>query len=420
MRLLKYILIFVLVLRLVSADIVLSEVMYNPTQASDTDAEWIELYNTGPNQVDLTDYQIDGSDFDDVVLGPNQFLVVARELIDTTDEDLDSFETIWGNNDGVWDENDNFLAVDGILSLTDADTIIVTSPTTSEILTYNSTQGGLNGYTLEKIDLLGINDPANWIQSANLGGTPGYSESQQLEQHPNTLDVVVQVKNPLPVVENIDLTDDDPNPGYQIQPNYKQVKQVSFETTITDLGSTSNIKDVLITVKNTTHQLVKQTDLDNYSAVYTTIFDMQPTDLAKIYTIELTVTTLDGSTTTLNVDFEYLGLMSMTLQESTLDFGILNPGTTSNQTQVTVLNEGNVVLDLEISGDDLHGVTNTLLASNIEYGEILFQQLSNLPSIFDFNVDPGLNKFLNFRLQIPQDTQPDMYTGAITVVGVAQ
>jgi len=43
------------------AAIIISEIMYNPSSTED-DWEWIELYNSGSSEIDLTGYVIDDDD----------------------------------------------------------------------------------------------------------------------------------------------------------------------------------------------------------------------------------------------------------------------------------------------------------------------------------------------------------------------
>lgn len=69
------------------AEIILSEIMYHPLPATENDdsesLEFIELYNPGPDEVELSDYAFDrGITFTfptGTILAANQFLVVARE-----------------------------------------------------------------------------------------------------------------------------------------------------------------------------------------------------------------------------------------------------------------------------------------------------------------------------------------------------
>ena len=76
----------------VSADIYITEIMHSPS-ISDPDGEWIEIYNSGDTVVNLSNYTIDGNDFDDITIQPDEYIIVARELLDGNDEDTDSFES---------------------------------------------------------------------------------------------------------------------------------------------------------------------------------------------------------------------------------------------------------------------------------------------------------------------------------------
>lgn len=72
-----------------SDDIILSEVMPNP-EGTDTDTEWIEIYNTGTNDVDLGNWQLDDADGGsdpyvfpaNTVIEAQDFLVIYRSASD--------------------------------------------------------------------------------------------------------------------------------------------------------------------------------------------------------------------------------------------------------------------------------------------------------------------------------------------------
>ena len=102
-------LIFLLLVPFVCADVLINEIMYNPSseQADDTDLEWVELYNNGVETVDLSDWKIKGKDFEDVSIAPDEYVVLAIEKIDGGDADSDSFEAYYGNNDSVWNLTDS-------------------------------------------------------------------------------------------------------------------------------------------------------------------------------------------------------------------------------------------------------------------------------------------------------------------------
>src|SRR3989344_5659553 len=143
MKFVQLVLVFFLVMSAASADVVVSEIMYDPTQGSDTDLEWIEIHNNGSTAVDVSSWTFDGSNFDDVTINPNEYIVIARELIDGTDNDTESFEAYYGNNDGVWDANDgNYRAVDGTMSLLSGDYIVLTDGSYADAINYSSSWGG--------------------------------------------------------------------------------------------------------------------------------------------------------------------------------------------------------------------------------------------------------------------------------------
>src|SRR3989338_2801060 len=79
------------------AQVAITEIMYAPNQtASETDSEWIELYNPGLSPVNLTGWTVNGNAFGSATMASKQYLVVARELTDSDDADNDSFQSVWG------------------------------------------------------------------------------------------------------------------------------------------------------------------------------------------------------------------------------------------------------------------------------------------------------------------------------------
>lgn len=172
-----------LMLPFVFGDVIITEIMYAPNtslQGDDSDLEWIELFNNGTASVDLSSWQLEENDFDDVNISPGEFIVVARELIDGPDPDLNSFEAYYGNNDSVWNSLDgNYQAVDGNFGsgLLNSGEIINLSDGTITKFTVDYTQFanlGLaknNGKTLSFFK-------GNFIESAFVNGTPGASNDQ--------------------------------------------------------------------------------------------------------------------------------------------------------------------------------------------------------------------------------------------------
>ncbi|MBD3203325.1 hypothetical protein GF327_03465 [Candidatus Woesearchaeota archaeon] len=148
---------FIFTIRNCFGSLIITEIMYNPV-GSDYDLEYIEIYNNG-SEIDLTNYSIDGNNFGDVNISNGEYIVIARELIDTDDEDTLSFESVWGNADGTWNISDaNYTAVDGYFSLANDHDIINLSDKTNSIIVKYSNTGYYSNSSYQLINTTWINN----------------------------------------------------------------------------------------------------------------------------------------------------------------------------------------------------------------------------------------------------------------------
>src|SRR3989338_9748860 len=159
--------------------VLINEVMYDPStaQGDDSDLEWIELFNNGTQTINLENFTINGNNFEDVNITAGGFVIVARELIDGADSDLNSFEAYYGNNDSIWNSTDAIYAtVDGDFVLDNtapADIINLSDGTYAQLVNYTPflTLANGNGKTL-------IPYKGNFTESAFVNGTPGATNDQ--------------------------------------------------------------------------------------------------------------------------------------------------------------------------------------------------------------------------------------------------
>lgn len=190
---------FVIILSInVLAEVRINEIMYNPKdsiQCSDSSCEWIELYNDGNEIINLSRWKLNGNNFDDAVISPKSYVIIARKLIDLNGGQ--SFEFLWGNNNGIWDSLDgNYAAVDGNFILNNnGGTIILTDSNNETIsdVTYSNKLANGNGYTIEFYN-------GNRYESASIGGTPGYENS--IKEIP----AIQENKTEVPVAETVQNT----------------------------------------------------------------------------------------------------------------------------------------------------------------------------------------------------------------------
>ena len=145
--------------------LMINEIMYNPSSemGDDSDLEWIELYNAN-NTINLINYSLDING--KLVLLPNlslkadSYIIIARELDDSDDQDNDSFSSYYGGNISAIDASFTLSNTEGRITINyDNDTI--SRFNYSDILGADG-----NGYSLVLIN-------NTWIESTVYGGTPG-------------------------------------------------------------------------------------------------------------------------------------------------------------------------------------------------------------------------------------------------------
>ena len=157
------------------ADIVINEIMYNPSgdQGDDDFYEFLELYNNEDYDVDLSGWNFTaGIEFtfgDNVTLAAGGYLVLAK--------DPDSIEDYYSIT-GVYGPFDGNLGNSGeLVQLADADGTVADYVEYADVAPWPTGPDG-NGPSLELIDPADDNSLAeSWQASSDLGGTPGAENS---------------------------------------------------------------------------------------------------------------------------------------------------------------------------------------------------------------------------------------------------
>ncbi|MBI4447617.1 lamin tail domain-containing protein [Candidatus Woesearchaeota archaeon] len=411
----------VLMIKLAMA-ITINEVMYAPNQtSSETDTEWVEIYNNDTYAINLANWKIDGYNFDDVGVAPQEYIVIARELIDGNDTDLDSFESVWGNNDGVWNESDgNYKALDGYFALTNNDTIIITNEnnTIIEWLSYDSSFGAYNnGRTLEKINVTSDNSPTNWGESLITGGTPGKTNSLTPKEGTTEIKLLVEVVNPKPKINSVNITPDDGEKnGTQILPEAGSNKTVSIRVEAT---AWANNTEAYATFKGERLNLTKKAVVNSSTSIYELQIAMAYFEEPKKYALNITLKEGDYEVTE-ETSFDYLPLLATIFNKDQLSFFQTTPGTASNEENITLSNAGNVLVDFEISGTNINAEKGEITVDAIEFALNKFwQPLSLTPQLLNLNLSPKNNTDLTFRVNLPSNIQPNSYLGKVRLTSLS-
>lgn len=127
------------------SSLLINEVMPDP-EGSDTDYEWIEIYNDGLDEMDLSECTIDGEQFpQETIIPENSFLVVAKDLLDEGDQDGQSFEQRWGNNSSIWGdfESEDYVALQLPISLKNSDdSVTLSCPDYEYVFSWEQSESG--------------------------------------------------------------------------------------------------------------------------------------------------------------------------------------------------------------------------------------------------------------------------------------
>ena len=383
-----------------TANMYITEIMPSPT-ITDNDGEWIEIYNAGDEEVNLSNWTLDGNDFDDTVLGSKEYLVIARELVDGDDEDTDSFQSYWG---------EDINAVDGSFSLTSEDTVTLTNGEYTEEVSYDSSWGGSNGRSIERLSL------TEW-EEGDVDGSPGEGSFLLVsvtEENSSEGDVVVYitVENSAPQIVWLNITTDDSSAeGVQVMPNVEMEKEVSVEVLVNDTNGFEDVEEVTVNVNNKTYNLTFSENVSEDSAIFSGEFAMDYYDLAGDYSVDLSVSD-DNEQSEVNTSFEYLGILSTELNISSLFLNMEAGG--YEEASVSVVNKGNVLVDTEVSAEDFLSETSSFEAENVEVFSNEWLALSS-PVSLDLDLSPLEESSLQFRFYVPNDAEVGEYAGKVVI-----
>ena len=173
--------IYILVLFLSSnlaGQIILTEIMYDPIGSERTD-EFVEIYNSDAQAVDLAGWQIgDGLSFDPLaavenngmLLQPGQYGIIfdANYFSDSSASYID-----------IIPETALLLKIDGLTfgsggwSNSTAESVFLVNAAEDTVQTYTISPDNAPGFSDEKINLSGTNAAENWGESLRLNGSPG-------------------------------------------------------------------------------------------------------------------------------------------------------------------------------------------------------------------------------------------------------
>ncbi len=152
--------------------VLVNEVMYNP---ADSEPEWIEVVNVSNDDINIKNWSVSDvlttptKDFitnKDVILQPNEYLVIAKDTSFNSAHPEVTAKVLFSNFGTLGNTSDGIIIYDFRDGIIDS-------------LFYRSLWGGRKGFSLERISLeKETNNSTNWTTSLNPNGsTPGEPNS---------------------------------------------------------------------------------------------------------------------------------------------------------------------------------------------------------------------------------------------------
>jgi hypothetical protein len=157
-------------------DLLITEIMYNPTAVSDTEGEWLEIYNNSPQTIDLFQVVLKrGTEVQHVInenifINPQQYMVLARHLNGTSSADY-----IYGSDLTLTNSGDDIVLANYGIDGTDGQ--VIASVNYGNAGFPDATGASIN-LDLNAYDVNLARDGTNWCVStltfdAGDLGTPG-------------------------------------------------------------------------------------------------------------------------------------------------------------------------------------------------------------------------------------------------------
>jgi len=381
----KVILFFGLILTLATiakADLLVTEIMYNPAQADDSDAEWIEIFNDGLETVDLNEWLLNGN-YLEGFLGVKQYLVIARELVDGEDADLDSFESIWGSE---------INAIDGTFALSNTEgTINLSNGVGTDFVFYSKSFGGDgNGFSLERFN-------ETWNESLVYGGTPGFKNSWDNSLADNEIGLTLNIQNILPEINFEILTDDFEDEGIQIIAN--DSREIKVKAYVIDANGLEDIAQVVLEFNE---QIINLTRLnETFEGYFLITKDLEK----KTYDVKVTAFDSKGNSS-ITKEFEFIGIIATILETTNLNFNLI-PGEISEEKSIAITNNGTKAVQVNLSAINLKEIPE----ENIEIYLDSWQSINKK----GFMLNQNERKEVKIRIKVP-NIKSNIFEGKIRVV----
>ncbi|MBI4439742.1 lamin tail domain-containing protein [Candidatus Woesearchaeota archaeon] len=412
----------------VAANVQISEVYYDPVN-TESGGEAVELYNPGSAPVDISGWIIrteasvaDATIPSGKIIQPESYFLIADAGFSSS------------KDNPSWPDADYEEAI--TLANTDSGIALIENGTAIDAVGWGSAAGidaGLfegsphpgasSGQSLQRTQDTQDNSQ-DFIPAA-----PNLQSASYIEG--NTIQLLVSVTQASPSIDSFDIIPDDDatKSGIQITPQPKGKKLIPLSAVVSS-GQVADITSVRAILGAETVNLTKAMDINTTSAKFEGSVGIDFFEDPGNYTI--TITAASESSSSRTAAFEYLSLIGLEIDASSLicssssgqSCSIPGDQNISTTDKVTVRNIGNVVIDSEISGTDLNSGSASIPVANVKYSFspslAAPQTLTTSPIRSSIGLVHGSisTKELSFGVTIPSSTPAGDYVGTISLVAV--
>lgn len=437
MRYYLVLLLFLGVLPGVLADILITEVMYNP-ETSEFDTEYLELYNQGEQAVDISGWMINTTTLqatipEETAIAANSFFLIADDddngnwPINWPEPDYNNEEISLGNT------NSGVVLIDSANNVVDA---VGWGAPASGLFEGTPHNGVAEGESLTRIQQNSTYVDTNNNYNDFVASSPSPSNSRNGNGEAFQIDLVAHVTGNIPKIDLIEvLPDDASEPGIQVMPVPAASKEITVIAIATDFDGYDDVRDVWAQLYFGDLFLDFDSQLNDTSATYTSTFNMSFYNSPGNYSVVVVVDDQSNQSSTANSSYEFLELLAFDIDTASIVHNggpgsyseVLGDVDFSTVNSPTIRNLGNIPLDFQIFGVDLSSGLNTIGVGNVEYTFLdndysngVSGVISTQPAHVALNFAPGASQLREFttRLFIPLGTSMGTYSGSLSLIGM--
>jgi hypothetical protein len=420
----------------VSAQVIITEALYDPS-TSESDTEFVELYNTGDSAVDISGWSLNTTTQQALlpqgtIIKPGSYFLIA---------DID--------NSGVWPTDWPTPDYAEEITLPNSNSgvkLIDSSANTIDVVGWGNPVASLylgtphphvkEGESIARKQLDSIFSQTSNNSNDFLAALPSPKNSHASDEPTQEIIIHASVQGNAPKIDRLMLTQDDSSAnGIQIMPMPGKPKKIILQAIVSDEDGSADVVSVRARLTQKDFSLSSTVPINTTASTYTGNISLEFYDAPGNYTLSVYAEDTSGLNTSSSLSFEYLAVVAFELDTHDIRFEsisgqsseVIGDQDMATKASPTVRNIGNTKLDFSVSGTSLNSGVRVIPSQSLlytfedsDFASSLGGALSITPSLKAVNLAPGAESLREFslRLNIPLSSAAGDYQGSIFLKGV--